>query len=209
MLEKLPKEPIMAMGRAAAKPREDVVSVGCMPAPPLTLSSPARQAAFACGGCTCRDWCSSWRRGVCSEHHSLPGRENALGGKEPSWWQWDGRAWQAGRRAHTASRLPCVAPAAVTLPSPCVCPCHVFACVHAYVSPARLPACRSRWLCRASCVALSLARRVRPSVTSCWTVGQPSACRWVGDSVVWVSAQQGGRAGSTAQRSTAHHNPAP
>lgn len=26
MLEKLPKEPIMAMGRAAAKPREDVVS---------------------------------------------------------------------------------------------------------------------------------------------------------------------------------------
>lgn len=28
MLEKLPKEPIMAMGRAAAKPREDVV--GCL-----------------------------------------------------------------------------------------------------------------------------------------------------------------------------------
>lgn len=27
MLEKLPKEPIMAMGRAAAKPREDVVSI--------------------------------------------------------------------------------------------------------------------------------------------------------------------------------------
>jgi hypothetical protein len=33
MLEKLPKEPVMAMGRAAGKPREDAVSSTATPAP--------------------------------------------------------------------------------------------------------------------------------------------------------------------------------
>lgn len=180
MLEKLPKEPIMAMGRAAAKPREDVVS---------GLHAPAWKAAARCLACGAAPAGTGAAVGamVCAQS------TRCLAGKS-STGRVVGQQSMAGREAGTHSQPPamCRARSCHLALTVCVRACVCVSCA----PPVQVKMAVSRKLCGA--VIGQKGQTIRDFMLDSGAIIRVQ----VGDSVVRVSAQQGGRGGSTAQHST-------